>query len=133
MDTLKFYNIAFAEGEIISIPNGSHFSIGTSPYYAHQHGLAIDIYPKLTLKNYSVYSPVSGRIISLKTLGAPKPNFSVETDKEYLIIIRRPKNPNIMFKILHIKSNLKEGVLIEKGTLLGQTIKNGYFVPWSRP
>ena len=68
MNISGFYDIVRTEDLHISIPETSHFSIGTSPYYAHQHGLAIDIYHNLTLENYEVLSPVSGNIIKIKPL-----------------------------------------------------------------
>ncbi|MEJ2252102.1 MAG: hypothetical protein P8Y97_20875 [Candidatus Lokiarchaeota archaeon] len=120
-------------GETISIPSKSHFSVGTSPYYAHQNGIAIDIYHHLTLNNYSVYSPVSGEIVLTKILKAPKPKFPEGEDKEYLIQIRSKKNPKIMFKILHVNTQFKKGDIIVKGDILGKTVRNGYFAPWSSP
>jgi hypothetical protein len=129
----EFYDIVDMENIIVSIPNSSHFSLGTSPYYAHQHGLAIDVYHNLSLENYHVFSPVSGKVIKTKTLIAPKPKFNDGIDKEYLTLICNSHNPEIMFKILHVKPNIREGEQIEKGDLIGSTIRNGYFAYWSSP
>jgi hypothetical protein len=133
MGDSRLYDIVFAEGETISIPYGSHFSVGTSPYYAHQHGLALDIYNSLLPENYKTYSPVTGEVILSKSLRAPRSRFLGGIDKEYLLQIRGKKNPDIMFKILHIKSELEKGDYVKKGDLLGTTIRNGYFAPWSSP
>ena len=51
MNTPGFYDIVKMVDLQVSIPETSHFSVGTSPYYAHQHGLAIDIYQNLFLEN----------------------------------------------------------------------------------
>ena len=125
MPTSKFYDIIKINGIGVSIPKTSHFSIGTSPYYAHQHGLAIDIYQNLTLENYKAVSPVSGKIFKIKTLIAPKPKFSDGIDKDYLLLISNLSNPDLLWKIMHIKPYQKEGETIEVGDILGETIRNG--------
>lgn len=117
----------------ISIPTKSHFSLGTSPYYAHQHGLAIDIYHNISIENYFVMSPVSGKIITIKELKAPVPKFQNGISKEYLILLENEANKDILFKILHIKPYAKVGQRIEAGEILGRTIRNGYFAYWSSP
>ncbi len=133
MDELQFYDIVNMEDTRVSIPHSSHFTIGTSPYYAHQHGLAIDIYHSLPLENYEVFSPVSGVIEKIKTLRAPKPRFSGGIDKDYLTLIRNPRNEGIVYKILHVKPSIKMGDRIQVGDSMGTTIRNGYFAYWSSP
>jgi hypothetical protein len=117
----------------VLIPQTSHFSIGTSPYYAHQHGLAIDIYHEISLDNYEALSPVSGKVIKTKTLVAPKSNFEGGINKEHLTLIENKENPKFVYKFLHIKPSIKKGQDIEVGDAIGKTIRNGYFAPWSSP
>lgn len=117
----------------VSIPRTSHFSIGTSPYYAHQHGLAIDVYQNISMENYEVISPISGIVIKIKTLKAPKPKFKGGTDKEYLILISNKYSSKTVYKILHVKPNIQEGDKIAIGDTIGTTIRNGYFAYWSSP
>ena len=133
MTASHFYDIIYTDDIIVSIPKSSHFSIGTSPYYAHQHGLAIDIYHEISLENYEALSPVSGKIITTKTMLAPKSKFEGGINKEHLTLIQNKKNPNIIYKILHIKPSIKNGQNVEVGDVLGNTIRNGYFAPWSSP
>lgn len=133
MAQLNFYDIVNMEHTRISIPHSSHFTMGTSPYYAHQHGLAIDIYHSLPLENYEVFSPVSGVIEKIKTLRAPKPRFIGGIDKDYLTLIRNPRNEGIVYKFLHVKPNGKVGDRIQVGDSMGTTIRNGYFAYWSSP
>ena len=87
MTKSEFYDIVKMEDIRVSIPQSSHFTVGTSPYYAHQHGLAIDIYHSLTLENYEVLSPVTGRILKIKSLIAPKPRFLNGINYDYLILM----------------------------------------------
>jgi hypothetical protein len=131
--TLEFYDIVKSDDIQVSIPKTSHFTIGTSPYYAHQHGLAIDIYHSLSLENYNVFSPISGIIQEIKTVRAPKPKFVGGLDKDFLILVKNSVNHKIIYKIMHVKSKLQVGDKIEIGDLLGKTIRNGYFAYWSSP
>jgi murein DD-endopeptidase MepM/ murein hydrolase activator NlpD len=117
----------------IHIPKQSHFSVGTSPYYAHQNAVAIDIYHEICLNNFDVFSPISGKVIETKEMLAPKPRFKEGINKEYLTLIQNPHDINTVFKILHVKPYLNIGDEIEVGDTIGKTIKNGYFAPWSSP
>ncbi len=133
MSKSEFYDIVKTEDIRVSIPKDSHFSVGTSPYYAHQHGLAIDIYQFLTLENYDVLSPISGRILKIKKLAAPKPRFKGGVDVDYLILISNPNNSETVWKLMHVKPAVNEGEKVGVGDVLGMTIRNGYFAYWSSP
>jgi hypothetical protein len=134
MTKSEFYDIIKMDEIQVSIPQTSHFTIGTSPYYAHQHALGIDIYHSLFLENYEVLSPISGEIIKVKTLVAPRPKFLRGIDKDYLILVSNPNNHKITYKIMHIKPhNIQVGERIEIGDPIGKTIRNGYFAYWSSP
>ena len=130
---LGFFNLITMENIKVSIPSFTHFSIGTSPYYAHQHALAIDIYQNLSLENYEVFSPVSGKVLKTKKLLAPKARFKGGIDNDYITLIQNSDNPDLVFKILHVKLNLQAGEQIEIGDTIGTTIRNGYFAYWSSP
>ncbi|MFX1572854.1 MAG: M23 family metallopeptidase [Promethearchaeota archaeon] len=129
----EFYDIIKTDDIQLKILKTSHFSIGTSPYYAHQHGLAIDIYQNLDLNNYEVLSPVSGKIIKIKSLAAPKPKYFEGLNNDYLILISNPHNSELLWKMMHVKPNVKVGEKINIGDILGRTIRNGYFAYWSSP
>ncbi|MHA2390506.1 MAG: M23 family metallopeptidase [Promethearchaeota archaeon] len=133
MPKFGFYDIVQMDDLHVSIPRTSHFTIGTSPYYAHQHGLAIDIYHSLSIRNYEILSPVSGKISKIKSLIAPKPKFTGGTNRDYLILIENTLNSEIVWKLMHVKPNVKVGDRIEIGDPLGNTIRNGYFAYWSSP
>ena len=133
MPKTETYDIIKTEDARVSILQGSHFTIGTSPYYAHQHGLAIDIYQNLSLDNYDVISPISGKIIKTKRLIAPKAKFKGGIDNDYIIIIQNSDNAEVVYKILHVKPNVQVGDLLEIGDCIGTTIRNGYFAYWSSP
>jgi hypothetical protein len=133
MSRSNFYEIVRMDNNRVSIPKSSHFSIGTSPYYAHQHGLAIDIYQNLTLENYNVLSPISGKVLKIRTLTAPKPKFPYGLDVDYLLLISNFNDSELLWKIMHVKPYVKVGDKIDIGDILGKTIRNGYFAYWSSP
>ncbi|MFO8017302.1 MAG: hypothetical protein R6U96_01585 [Promethearchaeia archaeon] len=117
----------------ISLQGISYFSFATSPYHAHQHGVALDIYQDLSLKNFTAFSPVTGEVIDTRILKAPTPGFEGGISNEYVILIKNTKDPEIIYKILHVKPKVKKGTFVNTGDELGTTIKNGYFAPWSSP
>ena len=133
MPKTETYDIIKTEDARVSILQGSHFTIGTSPYYAHQHGLAIDIYQNLSLDNYEVISPVSGKVIKTKKLIAPKAKFKGGIDNDYIIIIQNFDDTELVYKILHVNPKVQVGDLLEIGDYIGTTIRNGYFAYWSSP
>ena len=133
MPNIKTYDIIKTDDARVSILKGNHFTIGTSPYYAHQHGLAIDIYQHLPLDNYDVVSPISGKVIKTKKLIAPKAKFKGGIDNDYIIVVQNFDNTELVYKILHVKPKVQVGDLLEVGDNIGSTIRNGYFAYWSSP
>ncbi len=133
MPKTKTYDIIKTEDARVSIFQGNHFTIGTSPYYAHQHGLAIDIYQNLSLDNYDAISPVSGKVIKTKKLIAPRAKFKGGIDNDYIIIIQNSDTSDVVYKILHVKPKVQVGDQLEIGDYIGTTIRNGYFAYWSSP
>lgn len=129
----KLFPLVYQPNVKIYASENSQFSVGTSPYYAHQQAVGIDIYDHLTLQNYEVVSPVSGTVLQIKKMRAPQPKFKGGCDKEYLTVIQNSEDIDTVFKILHVKPALKLGQEITPGDLLGTTIRNGYFAPWSSP
>ncbi|MFW9819553.1 MAG: hypothetical protein ACFFE5_08075 [Candidatus Thorarchaeota archaeon] len=133
MSKSEFFDIINLDELRVSIPKTSHFSVGTSPYYAHQHGLAIDIYHDLALENYDVISPISGKVLKIKTLKAPKPRFMDGIDVDYLTLISNQSNSESVWKLMHVNPVVDVGDEVRIGDLLGKTIRNGYFAYWSSP
>lgn len=133
MPSENFCKIVKSENLEVSILKESHFSVGTSPYYAHQNALAIDIYQTISMQNYEVLSPVSGEVVTIKEMRAPKPKFRSAIDKEYLTLVKDSRNESIAYKILHVNPSVEVGDYIRMGDNIGRTIRNGYFAYWSSP
>lgn len=133
MSNSKLYPLVYEPHVKIYVSETSYFSIGTSPYYAHKFAVGLDIYEQISIQNYDVLSPVAGQVLQIKEMRAPQPKFKGGIDKEYLTVIQNRDDRHTVFKILHIKPDLKVGQKIEPGDPLGTTIRNGYFAPWSSP
>ena len=98
-----------------------------SPYYAHMHLSAIDIYP---LNPASlVPSPVSGRIVGIRSVKAPIPTHFKADDDEKLLLIANGKK--LVTKILHLNPTVEVGQEVEVSTPLGRYVRSGFFNFWT--
>jgi hypothetical protein len=98
-----------------------------SPYYAHMHLSAIDIYPKN--KDSLVPSPVTGRVIRIRPVKAPLPAyFKADEDEKLLLISNSMK---LTTKILHLKPCVDVGEMVEVSSPLGKYVRSGFFNFWT--
>jgi hypothetical protein len=98
-----------------------------SPYYAHVHLSAIDIYPLNPA--CLVPSPVSGRIVGIRSVKAPIPKFFKADEDEKLLLIANDKK--LVTKILHLSPLVKVGEEVEVSTPLGRYVRSGFFNFWT--
>lgn len=133
MSMKNFISLVQENNIRIYLPKHAHFSFATSPYHAHQHGVALDIYQDLSLTNFTALSPIKGKVIKTRALRAPTPRFQGGISKEYVTLIENAEDRQLLYKILHVKPKIKKGTVVNVGDTLGETIKNGYFAPWSSP
>ena len=104
------------------------FSLYNSPYPAHDHGRAIDLYPATE----TARSPVAGEVVDTKTVGCPDRPYAVDCD--HLIVIRVAGEPadadGLFARILHVNPDVASGDQIAVGDPLGQLVRSGFFGPW---
>ncbi|HEX55394.1 MAG TPA: hypothetical protein ENF49_04615 [Candidatus Altiarchaeales archaeon] len=101
---------------------GCLYSFYSSPYPAHPNHSAVDI--TTGGKRYDeIFSPVSGVIVDIKKIDAPK--FSKNLDPEFITIIRY--NDEYSFKIIHMKPTLEIGDYVSAGDTIGELIRTEYF------
>ena len=98
-----------------------------SPYYAHAHLSAIDIYP--LNPSSLVSSPVSGCIVGIRSVKAPVPRRFKADEDEKLILIANDKK--LVTKILHISPSVKVGEEVEVSAPLGRYVRSGFFNFWT--
>jgi len=127
------HRIGDAKGIRLYAPKDAYFSYFNSPYFAHSHASAIDIYPHHQEWGGPVLAPVSGKIVRLQktTMGRQK-EFPTE-DFDFGIAIQPEENDDAIVRILHCTPTLQEGNPVELGDMIGTTIRSRYFNYWTGP
>ncbi len=82
----SFLPIASSGNVTVFAPSSSLVSFTNSPYYAHEHGSAVDIYP--LSPHTDAISPVRGELINLFTVRSPSPIYFPAAEEEKLLIVR---------------------------------------------
>ena len=125
----RYHTIACAGGVSISAPAGGFVSFTNSPYYSHEQGQAVDIYP---LDPRSIASsPVEGRVADVFTVKSPRPRYFKATTEEQLVIIRPVENPDLAVRILHIRKSPEKDSDVFVGTPLGEITRSGFYDFWT--
>ncbi|MFC6731492.1 MULTISPECIES: hypothetical protein [unclassified Haladaptatus] len=97
------------------------FSLYNSPYAAHDHGCAIDLYPETNVAP----SPVAGEVLDTRAVRAPPKPYSPEHD--YLILVDAG---DYVARMLHVEPAVEAGDHVEVGDPLGEMVRAGFFAPW---
>ena len=97
------------------------FSLYNSPYPAHDHGCAIDLYPA----SNEGLSPVAGEVLETRTVRAPPKPYA--HDEEYLILVDAG---DCVARILHVEPAVEAGDSVAVGDSLGPMVRSGFFAPW---
>lgn len=110
-----------------------YISLFNSPYYAHNHGVAADIYLGSGKFGAEAPCPSPGMVTCIKKVRAPiRKNFDAE-ETDYLIILKSEENPKYLIKILHINPKVKVGENLDIGDCMGTLIRSGFFNFWTDP
>jgi hypothetical protein len=102
------------------------FSLYNSPFVAHDHGCAIDLYPGD--ERHSVEgapSPVAGEVIETRAVSAPPQPYAA--DEDYLILV---DTGEYVARLLHVKPGVEAGEEVAVGDPLGTLVRAGFFAPW---
>jgi len=97
------------------------FSLYNSPYAAHDHGCAIDLYPETNLAP----SPVAGEVLDTRTVRAPPKPYAVEHD--HLVLVDTGEH---VARMLHVDPSVEPGDVVAIGDPLGEMVRSGFFAPW---
>ena len=125
--------IGETKGIKLHSPKDAYFSYFNSPYFGHSHAAAIDIYPHHGEWGGPVASPTTGKLIRVqKTSMGRKKEFPTD-DFDFGIAIQPEDNEGSIVRMLHCKPTLKEGTPIERGDVIGTTIRSRYFNYWTGP
>ena len=97
------------------------FSLYNSPYAAHDHGCAIDLYPA----DNRGPSPVAGEVLDPRTVRVPDRPYAVAED--HLILIDTGDH---VARVLHVDPAVSPGDCVAVGDSLGEMVRSGFFGQW---
>ena len=102
------------------------FSLYNSPFVAHDHGCAIDLYPgdEWTAVE-TAPSPVAGEVVETRAVDAPPKPYAA--DEDYLILV---DTGEYVARLLHVKPAVGAGEEVAVGDSLGTPVRAGFFAPW---
>jgi len=118
--------IAGVDGVTIHCPSEGRYAFYNSPYPAHRLSTGVDIYPRKGFGE-EARSPVSGRVILVRKVKAPKARRFRDHGHDTVILLESLENPGRVIKILHVEPSVQEGDALETGQTLGTLIRSGYF------
>jgi len=127
--TPSFLPIASSGGVTIFTLVGGFVSFTNSPYYSHEHGLAVDIYPATA--GATAFSPVRGDIVEVFTVRSPRPRHFKAAEEERLLIVRPAENPSLVVRILHTAYDFGPRADLAVGTPIGGIVRSGFYDFWT--
>jgi len=102
------------------------FSLYNSPFVAHDHGCAIDLYPGDERHAVETApSPVAGEVVDTRAVDAPPQPHAA--DEDYLILV---DTGEYVARMLHVKPGVEPGEEVAVGDPLGTLVRAGFFAPW---
>ena len=128
-----FLKVAQSQGISLSVPEGSMISFHNSPYYSHNHCLAIDLYSSNLAFGGSAPSPVDGIVRCIRRFESPGSKWFEAPKFEPLILVEGDENPKFLLKILHLNPSVQESDHVHVGNSLGTYLRSAYFHRWTDP
>jgi hypothetical protein len=115
------------------------FSLYNSPYPAHDHGCAVDLYPDR--EDGLAPSPVAGTVLDIEERRVPAKPYAEATDTVLLVALDGETSPGLRLddneydeewvaRILHVDPAVAPGDRVEPGEPLGRLVRSGFFAPW---
>ena len=119
------------------------FTLYNSPYTAHDHGRAVDLYPGDATHpdpgddSLLAPSPVAGEVIETRTFRAPAKPYAAPDDHLILVDtamgtdeIATGEGESPVARILHVDPAVRAGDRVTVGDPLGRLVRAGFFAPW---
>ena len=102
------------------------FSLYNSPFVAHDHGCAIDLYPDDEWTSAgTALSPVTGEVVETRAVAAPQRPYAA--DEDHLVLV---DTGEYVARLLHVKPGVEPGDTVAAGDPLGALVRAGFFAPW---
>ena len=118
--------VSVDEDGVVSLPASAleryrRYTLYNSPYDAHDHGCAVDLYPL----DGTAPSPVSGEVVATETVRAP-PKPYAPADDHLVVVDCGP----VVARIMHVDPRVAVGDTVERGEDLGELVRAGFFARW---
>jgi|AntRauTorcE11898_2_1112593.scaffolds.fasta_scaffold06835_2 hypothetical protein len=118
--------VSVDEDGVVSLPGRAleqyrRFTAYNSPYVAHDHGRAVDLYPS----DGTAPSPVGGEVIATETVRAPPQPYAPAED--HLVVV--DCGP-VVARIMHVDPSVEVGDRVGPGDDLGELVRAGFFARW---
>jgi hypothetical protein len=111
------------------------FSLYNSPYPAHDHGCAVDLYTHTGVGIAAeAPSPVAGEVTAVRTVRCPDRPYAGDTDHLVVIDVADPEQldapPGTAARVLHVDPAVDPGDVVAAGDSLGTMVRSGFFGRW---
>ncbi|WP_227133319.1 hypothetical protein [Halorubellus salinus] len=118
--------VSVDEDGVVSLPQGAleryrRYTLYNSPYAAHDHGCAVDLYPL----DGTAPSPVTGDVVATETVRAPPKPYAPAED--HLVVV---DCGDVVARIMHVDPSVAVGDRVERGEDLGDLVRAGFFARW---
>jgi hypothetical protein len=112
------------------------FTLYNSPYPAHDHGCAVDLYPGEAVAAHPggearAPSPVAGVVRDTVTVSAPSRSYAAARDHLVLVDVDHPAPAaGLVARLMHVDPAVEPGDRVDVGDDLGRLVRSGYYAPW---
>jgi hypothetical protein len=112
------------------------FTLYNSPYPAHDHGCAVDLYPGAAVDAHPggearAPSPVAGEVRDTVSVSAPSREYAAEEDHLVLVDVDSPAPAaGLVARLMHVDPAVEPGDRVDVGDDLGRLVRSGYYAPW---
>ena len=119
------------------------FTLYNSPYAAHDHGRAVDLYPgdathpdPVEGDPVAAPSPVAGEVIDTRTVAGPSRPYAADEDHLVVVDTAVGGGPTLaaeespVARLMHVDPAVEPGDRVAVGDSLGTLVRAGFFAPW---
>jgi hypothetical protein len=112
------------------------FTLYNSPYPAHDHGRAVDLYPAGAIAAHPggearAPSPVAGEVRDTLSVEAPSRPYAAAEDHLVLVDVEAPAPAaGLVARLLHVDPVVSAGDRVAIGDDVGLLVRSGYYAPW---
>ncbi|MFW9800862.1 MAG: hypothetical protein ACFFD9_10525 [Candidatus Thorarchaeota archaeon] len=124
--------VGVSSGVDLFAQKDSYFSYFNSPYIGHKRCSAIDIYPSHGDWGGPAFSPIDGKVVSIRRISMGIGKVFPTEDSDYAIAIR-PEGLDKIVRVLHCTPGVSRGDELARGDEIGRILRSRFFCFWTGP